>query len=82
MLKDINTRHSNYMKQGKVANALAWKAITLAYEDDEELQINGTMKAFYAALNRKNYEDVRVLWLPQESSQLILPGFQPVVSLK
>jgi len=75
MVKDLKKRS---LKQE--SEAVIWGSLASAYDKNEEAQINGTIKAFYAALNRKNFEDARVFWLPDDNSALIWPGYDPVVS--
>lgn len=79
MLRDIDVRHLNYQKKSKTAEGLMWLSVAETYRHQEEKQINGTIKALYKALNRKNYEDVHLLWLPSDEAELIIPGYEPVV---
>ena len=51
----------------------------MKYRQDEEMQIRGVMKAYYGAFNRKNFDELQVLWLPDENAELILPGNNKVV---
>lgn len=80
MLNDIIKRSTKHQKEGKESNAVVWQSVANAYNRDEELQINSTIKAYYSALNRKNFEDARVFWIPDDSAELTLPGYEPVVS--
>ena len=68
------------MNQGKTNEAILWRSIALAYCEQEKIQVNSTMKAFYSALSRKNYEELRVFWLPSDAAELTIPGYRHAVS--
>ena len=33
------------------------------------------MKSLYSAFNRKNYDELRTLWLPDDNVELTMPGY-------
>jgi len=45
----------------------------------ERDEVTAVMRAYYSAFNRKNFDELRYLWLPDENSELTLPGFDKVV---
>lgn len=52
-----------------------WQSIPISYKHEEEVEIRAVLKAYYSALNRRNYDAVRTLWLPDNNVELVLPGF-------
>eukprot|EP01035_Chromulina_nebulosa_P018522 gene18522-24240_t len=79
MLRDIDKRKFNYNKQLNSNEAMLWDEISYIYKNNEELQINNTIKALYKAINNKNVDSVKTLWLPSGSSELCIPGYEKVI---
>ena len=46
----------------------------------EEAEVKAVMLAYYSAFNRVNFFELRALWLPDENTELLLPGFDKAVS--
>ena len=77
MIRDIR---ANALKKGvKEWEGRTWEAIADGMVTQEEDAVRGAILAFYSAFNRRNYDDMRVLWLPDESVELLLPGYEKVV---
>ena len=59
--------------------AATWRSIAegrlLCDQDD----IHSTIDAFYSALNRKSFDDLHVLLLPDENTVFTLPGYSTAV---
>jgi hypothetical protein len=53
-----------------------WNGIAEGIIDGEVEEVRGIISAFYTALNRKNFDDIRTVWLPDENSELVLPGYE------
>ena len=68
---------SSLDKPPPLSSAL-WATIPYAYHLEEEDEIRAVIGAFYSAFNRKNFDAMRQLWLPDETVELILPGYNPV----
>lgn len=82
MLRDIDRRSKDTKEvEDKINSPILWNAVSESYKTNEIAQINGTIKAFYSALNKKNYDDVRMFWVPTNDVELIVPGREPVVRL-
>jgi len=47
----------------------------LQHKDEQETEVRATMKSLYSAFNRKNYDELRTLWLPDEHVELTMPGY-------
>lgn len=37
------------------------------------------VRSLYSAFNRKNFDELRALWLPDESVEMTLPGYEKAV---
>jgi hypothetical protein len=81
MLRDIDRRGNDKTAAAinNVNSSILWNAVSESYKYNEITQVNGTIKAFYTALNRKNYDDARIFWQPTKDVELIVPGREPVV---
>ena len=44
--------------------------------------VKSTMKAFYGSFNRKEKDEIRVFWLPDQTSECMIPGFPKAVSFQ
>lgn len=60
--------------------ASMWKATGLAYEEQQTKEVKAVMMALYAAFNRKNYDELRALWLPDDYVEVTFPGYEKAVS--
>ena len=52
-----------------------WSSIATGYKLEEETEITALVKSLYSAFNRKNFNELRTLWLPDDSAKLSLPGY-------
>lgn len=59
--------------------AATWRSIAEGRSQGEEDDIQSTVAAFYSALNRKCYDDLHVLLLPDENTVFTLPGYSTAV---
>lgn len=59
-----------------------WGTIAHAYHLEEEDEIRAVIGAYYSAFNRQNFDALRLLWLPDETVELVLPGYNPVIGHK
>ena len=82
MLRDLDKRVINAKEIGNDLESSLWAAISLGFRHEEELQVQAVMKAYYSALNRKNFDEIRLLWLPDDNVDMVLPGFERVVSVR
>ncbi len=56
-----------------------YHTLQLGFAASERDEVTAVMRAYYSAFNRKNFDELRYLWLPAENSELTLPGFDKVV---
>jgi hypothetical protein len=81
MLRDLDRRVLKADVSNKTLEASLWGAVAQGFRLDEEMQIQAVMKAYYSAMNRKNFDEIRMLWIPDESAEIVLPGYERVVSI-
>lgn len=60
---------------GKDWETKTWESIASGIVAGESEDVQSVMSAFYAAFNRKSFDDLRVLWLPDDNAELVLPGY-------
>lgn len=78
MLKGYSKKAIECLQQGKNVEAGLWESIRLRLKMEEEQQVKAIVKSFYSAVNRKNYDEIRTLWLPDDSVEAMLPGYEKV----
>ena len=61
------------------ASSALWASIPHAYHLEEEEEIRALIGAYYSAFNRRNFDALRLLWLPDETVELTLPGYNPAI---
>ena len=79
MLRDIKKKADNAGKLGFKIEESMWAATARTYSDTQTVEVRAVMKSLYSAFNRKNYDELRALWLPDESSEMTLPGHEKAV---
>ena len=79
LLRKLHSMQRKASKQGNIGETTFWHTLINSYLIPEEKSARATVKAFYSALNRQNYDNIRSLWLPTDSSELILPGYDKEV---
>lgn len=57
-----------------------WNAIATSLRMNEADEVKSIVKSFYEFINRRNFEQVQNLWLPDDSVEILLPGFAREVS--
>jgi hypothetical protein len=80
MLRDLKIKADAAKEKGDKLQQSMWDAVVLGFKDEQETEVGAVMKAYYSAFNRKNYDELRTLWLPDENVELIMPGFGKAVS--
>jgi hypothetical protein len=80
MLRDIKIKADTAKEKGDKVDEVLWTAIAQGFKDDLQMEVTAVMKALYSAFNRKNYDELRTLWLPDENVEMTVPGFDKVVS--
>ena len=81
LLRQLDNKLQKAVIENNMAEATMWHAVKYNYIYDEEKSVKSTMKAFYTALNKQNYDDLRCLWLPTEDVEMVLPGYEKEVIL-
>ena len=74
MLRDLYQRADTAKESGFVMEESMWRALALKNKDEQETEVRAVMQSLYSAFNRKNYDELRTLWLPDDSVELIIPG--------
>ena len=59
--------------------AATWRSIAEGRAQGEQDEVRSTIAALYSALNRKCYDDLHVLLLPDENTVFTLPGYSTAV---
>jgi hypothetical protein len=81
MESDIAVKAAKYEQESKMLEANLWKTIALGFQEEEKSEVEATVKSFYSAFNRKNYDEIRVLLLPCETTSCNLPGHDRIVGV-
>jgi hypothetical protein len=74
-LRDLDNKSPNIFGDS------IWKVLGKGFRDEQADEIEGVMKAYYSAFNRQNFDDLGLLFLPDENTELLLPGYSKMVSL-
>ena len=74
MLRDLYQRADTAKELGFVTEESMWRALALKNKDEQETEVRAVIQSLYSAFNRKNYDELRTLWLPDDSVELIIPG--------
>lgn len=59
----------------------SWKSVATGLVKSEEDEVQSILRAFYSSFNRRNFDDIRVLFLPDENAELTLPGYEKAVCI-
>lgn len=82
LLKEFNRFANNAnMQTGKKHSKIEaglWSSIPLVLKQEEEIEVGAVMKAYYSAINRRNFDAIFTLWLPDSNVELVLPGYDKV----
>ena len=78
-IRDLDQRCMENVQSKDYTKAALWRNIALKYKGEEELQVKGVMTSYFAAFNRRSFDDLKLLWLPDDNIELTLPGFETVV---
>lgn len=74
-MNSCSKRALNAEKVGNIAQRALWSAIPKGHAAEEEIEVRAVIGSLYSAFNRKNFEELKTLWLPDESVELTLPGY-------
>lgn len=77
LLRDLENKNYN---DNKSKNNL-WGVVKNAFKEEQKQEVLSVMKAYYTAFNNKNFDNLKLLWLPDENVEILLPGYDKVVSL-
>lgn len=80
-LKELQIKTDQALQKNSRTEALLWQTIYSRFLLVEESEVRGTIQSFYAAFNKKNFDEVRTLWLPDENVELVMPGYDRAVSI-
>jgi hypothetical protein len=77
---DLESKVTNLMNCNKSTEAKLWNTLLDGFYGIEVEEVESVMAAYYSSFNKKNADDMQILWLPDESSELVIPGFMKKVS--
>lgn len=80
LLVDLDKKLNDLLSNNRTAEAQLCSQILFGLQSAEQQEVTGVMKAFYTAFNKKDIDNLRVLWLPDETSELVLPDYRKAVS--
>lgn len=78
--RDIKQKADTAGASGFRMEESMWKATARTYSEEHSSEVTAVMMSLYSAFNRKNYDELRTLWLPDESVELTLSGYEKAVS--
>lgn len=81
MVTDIAAKASKYEKDDMMLEANLWKTVIVGFQEEDKSEVEAAVKSFYSAFNRKNYDEMRVLLLPCETTSCNLPGHDRTVGV-
>lgn len=76
LLKEINKEVQSAEQEGNKAKYTAWEVIRQAYKMKIETEVEASMESFYAILNRRSFAELHQLLLPDDTTEIILPGYE------
>ena len=80
MIRDVFVKADAYKQKNQNLESAMYNAIGTGYNNEEVAEVGAVVDAFYSAFNRKNFDEIRVLWLPSsDETSCILPGYDRVV---
>ena len=80
MVRDIKQKADVAAAKGFHIEESMWRATAKTFNEEQTAEITAVMKSFYSAFNRKNFDELRALWLPDEGVELTFPGLEKAVS--
>ena len=79
MVRDIKQKADVAAAKGFHIEESMWKATARTFQEEQTAEITAVMMSFYSAFNRKNFDELRALWLPDEGVELTFPGLEKAV---
>lgn len=80
MIRDIKQKADTAKSNGFHIEESMWRATARTYSDEQTVEVTSVMNSLYSAFNRKNYDELRTLWLPDEGVEMTFPGYEKAVS--
>ncbi len=69
-------------KQNSLLNeSTLYKSAIIGFQVNENEEISNVIHSLYSILNRKNFEEIRTLFQPDDTVKLLLPGYDCAVGL-
>lgn len=79
MLAELERNAAKTKASGDLLNATIFSSVVAGMNAADETEIRAVMLAYYAAFNRKNLDEIRALWLPDDQCELVMPGYEKAV---
>ena len=74
MQLEIQSKARDSLLRNDSLSASIFNVMDTGLQATEREEVEAVVLAYYSALNRKNFEEVRAMWLPDDNSELLLPG--------
>lgn len=78
-MAELQKQFERLKQENQTIDTTLMRAAILGMKSDEVDEIQAVIKSFYTSLNRKNFDGIRTVWLPDDSVQLLLPGYEKAV---
>lgn len=80
VLLDKRGSSINPVSQKKNIDGAVWSSLAKGFRSIDEEEVTSVMKAYYSAFNRKGLDELRMLILPDDETEISFPGFGKAVS--
>lgn len=79
--READLKALKLLEAGKDVEAIMLSSFANGLRQIENDEVLNTVKAYYSALNRRNFDDLRLFWLPDSNAELAIPGIKRTVSI-
>lgn len=81
MQQELGSQAVKHLCNNDTTSSSMFSAMGVGLKNTEAQEVRAVMTAYYSAFNRRNFDEIRALWLPDENSELVFPGYVKVVSI-
>eukprot|EP01039_Chlorochromonas_danica_P000261 gene261-280_t len=75
VLLDKRGSSINPASQKKSVDGAVWSSLAKGFRSVDEEEVTSVVKAYYSAFNRKGLDELRMLILPDDETEISFPGF-------
>ena len=76
MQRELQQKALANAAKGYLLEASAWETIAYGFAEKEMEEVGAVIKGYYSAINRRNFDEVKALLLPDEETSCVLPGYE------